>query len=71
MARLKEYRVKEYPEKKNFLEQLMNNYRRSVAKDLLKNEIGVEQTGWLRMYRQVKQMTGEPQMRLPFTYSLN
>lgn len=71
MARLKEYRVKEYPEKKNFLEQLMNNYRKSVSKDLLKNEIGVEQTEWLRMYRQVKQMTGEPQMRLPFTYSLN
>jgi protease-4 len=71
MARLKEYRVKEYPEKKNFLEQLMNNYRKSVAKDLLKTEIGVEQTEWLRMYRQVKQMTGEPQMRLPFTYSLN
>jgi len=31
MARVKGYRVKEYPEKKNFFEQLMNNYKKSIA----------------------------------------
>ncbi|NCI45965.1 signal peptide peptidase SppA [Sediminibacterium soli] len=70
MAKLKEYRVKEYPEKKSFFEQLLTNYKKTIGKDVLKNEIGAEQMALIRQFKQVKQMAGEPQTRLPFTYTL-
>jgi protease-4 len=70
MANLKEYRIKEYPEKKSLLEQLTNNYKHAVKKDLIKNEIGEEQLMLLKQYKQIKQMVGEPQARLPFAFEI-
>jgi protease-4 len=71
MAGLKdEYRIKEYPEKRTLLDQLMNNYKRSVKQDLLKSEIGEEQVLLLKQFRQVKQMIGEPQAKLPFAFDI-
>ena len=72
MAGLKnEYRIKEYPEKRSLLDQLMNNYKHSVKKDLMKNEIGEEQLLLLKQYRQIKQMIGEPQAKLPFVFDIH
>ncbi len=71
MARLKEFRVKEYPEKKNFFDELLNNYKKSVKKDLLKEEIGEEQVSLIKQFKQVRQMIKEPQARLPFTFSIH
>jgi protease-4 len=71
MAGLKDdYRIKEYPERKSLLDQLSNNYKHSVKKDLLKNEIGEEQMIMLKQYRQIKQMIGEPQAKLPFAFDV-
>ncbi len=67
MADLDEYRIREYPEKKSFFDQLLNNYKKTIKKDLIKEEIGEEQMTLLKQYRQVKQMIGTPQSRLPFT----
>jgi protease-4 len=71
MAKLKEYRTKEYPEKKNFIEQLMSNYKKSVKKDLIKEEIGGDQFKLLQEIKKVKEMIGIPQARLPFTVEIN
>ena len=70
MARLKDYRVKEYPEKKNLFEQIMNNYKKSVKKDLIKEEIGEDQMRVWNQLKQVKQMIGVPQARLPFSIEI-
>ncbi len=70
MAKLKDYRVKEYPEKKNLLEQIMNNYKKSVKKDLIKEEIGEDQMRVWNQLKQVKQMIGVPQARLPFSIEI-
>jgi protease-4 len=71
MARLKEYRVKEYPEKKSFLDQIMKSYKKAIKKDLIKEEIGEEQVKLLKQVKQVKQMIGIPQARLPFVVDIN
>jgi protease-4 len=71
MANLKEYRVKEYPEKKSLFEQLMNSYKKSIKKDIIKEEIGESQARILRQAKQVKQMIGVPQARLPFLAEIN
>ncbi len=69
MAKLsgKEYRVREYPEKKSFLEQIMNNYKKSIRKDLIKEELGESSVQLLQEIKAVKEMVGVPQARLPFT----
>ena len=71
MARLKDYRVKEYPEKKNILEQIMNSYKKSIRKDLIREEIGEDQMRVWKQVKQVKQMIGIPQARLPFSVEIN
>lgn len=67
MAKLEEYRIKEYPEKKTLFEQIMSSYKRSIRTSLLKEEVGDEQVKVLQELRKVKAMVGTPQARLPFS----
>jgi protease-4 len=71
MAKLKEYRITEYPEKKSLLEQLMDNYKKTVKTKLIKEEIGADQLRVLNELKKVKQMMGVPQARLPFMLTVN
>ena len=71
MAKLKEYRVKEYPEKKTIFEQLMSSYKKSVKIKLIKEEIGEEQFKAYNELKKVKQWIGVPQTRLPFSVDIN
>ncbi len=71
MVKLKAYAVKEYPEKKNIVEQLLSNYKKSIKKDLIKEEIGESQMRLIRELKQVKDMIGIPQTRMPFTVDIH
>ena len=62
----KDYRIKEYPEKKTFFQQIMDGYKKSVSSDLLKEELGAEIYQSMRQVKQVKQWVGVPQTRIPF-----
>lgn len=66
MAKLKDYRVKEYPEKKTFLESLMSDYKEEVKTNLVKEEIGEEQFDIFMKLKKIKNMISIPQARLPF-----
>ncbi|MEY2903848.1 MAG: signal peptide peptidase SppA [Bacteroidota bacterium] len=66
MAKLSSYKLREYPEKKNILEQVMENYQKSVSSSLVKSEIGEKEYQLLQQVKQVRKMVGEPQSRLPF-----
>lgn len=70
MAKLKEYAVKEYPEKKNIVEQILSNYKKSIKKDLIKEEIGEGQYRLIKELKQVKEMVGIPQARMPFNVDI-
>jgi protease-4 len=70
MAKLKSYRIKEFPQKKNILEQILENYKKTVKVNMIKEEIGVKEYGMLLQVKQVKNMFGEPQSRLPFMMDL-
>lgn len=70
MAKIKSYRIKEFPQKKNLLEQILENYKKTVKVNLIKEEIGVKEYGILQQVKQVKNMIGEPQSRLPFMMDL-
>ena len=70
MAKLKSYRIKEFPQKKNIFEQLLANYKKSVKVNLIKEEIGDKDYQLLQQVKSVKNMIGEPQSRLPFIMGL-
>lgn len=71
MADVKEYKLKEYPERKTLLEQVMSSYKKAIKTNLIKEEIGEEQLRALQELKKVKQMVGTPQARLPFSLSIH
>ena len=66
MAKLKEYHLKEYPEKKNFFEKLFNKYGNDVKAKSIQEEIGVEQYMLLKQMKNFRAMMNTPQARMPF-----
>ena len=71
MAKVKSYKLKEYPEKKNILEQLFNDYKRTVSLHLIESELGVDQLLMMQQVKKVKAMVGVPQAKLPYTISVH
>lgn len=66
MSKLKEYTLREYPEKKNFLEDLLKNYKEEMKVKTIKEEIGEDQYSILQQLKNIRSMIGIPQTRLPF-----
>ena len=68
MANIYNYRTREYPEQKRWLEELTDqSYSAQAQQKALIKEIGVDQYNLLQEVKQLKQITGIPQSRLPFT----
>jgi protease-4 len=70
MAKVKEYRLREYPERKNFLNELLGK-ESSAPAAMLKEQLGVENYRLYQEMLQVKQMVGVPQARLPFSFIIH
>lgn len=72
MAKADEYYIKEYPERKSFLEQLMSSSSEKTLKArMMTEEIGVDQYKLLQQMKKVKTWADAPQARLPFQYTTN
>ena len=71
MAKISSYRLKEYPEKKNILEQLFNNYKRTVSMRLIESELGADQLLMMQQVKKVKAMVGVPQTALPYIITVH
>ncbi len=71
LAKVDDYRIREYPEQKDLFQQIMGNYKRSIKTSLIKEEIGVEQWDFFKQLKQVKQMVGEPQTRMPYFLTIH
>ncbi len=70
MAKLKTYRLHEYPEPENFLDLLLNSYKQSVKMKTIREDLGEQGTRWYQMMSNYQSMTGVPQARLPFGFNL-
>lgn len=66
MAKLSEYSLREYPEKKSLLERIMTNYKRSIKTKMITEEIGEEPYKTIAELKKIKQSIGITQARLPF-----
>ena len=68
MANLKTYRTREYPEKKSFLQELMNSssYTSSASDEAIKEKIGIEQYNLFVQLKKIQDLMKTPQARMPF-----
>jgi protease-4 len=70
MAKTNDYRLKEYPEPKSFLDMVLGNYKKSLHVQAIKEEIGEEGYGVYSAIKKMKALTGVSQARLPFDFSI-
>lgn len=70
MAKVEDYTLREYPEKKGFLESLVAHYSTDIKVKAIKEEIGAEQYNILLQLKGIRSMIGIPQARLPFEFSI-
>lgn len=70
MSKLKQYTLREYPEKKNFIEDLLKNYKEEMKAQTIKEEIGEEQYTILQQLKNIRHMISVPQARLPFELNI-
>jgi protease-4 len=70
MAKVTDYRLKEYPEPHNVLEYLFDGYGKDATHAALKAELGEEGLKTYETLKKVKQMMGVAQARLPFEFTI-
>jgi protease-4 len=70
MAKLKTYRLREYPEPENFLDLLLNNYTQTVKAKTIREDLGEQGAKWYQTMSDYQSISGVPQARLPFEFSL-
>jgi protease-4 len=63
-------KLKEYPEKKSLIEQIMGGYKKSVSQSLIADQLDPSLMQVTKELKQVKQMVGVPQTRLPFLVNI-
>ncbi len=68
MAKLKDYKLREYPEVKNIFDRLFGAGDKGLKTQTMRNELGEEQYKIYKELIRVKQMTNTVQTRLPFEF---
>jgi protease-4 len=70
MSKSKVYTLREYPEKKNFIENILKNYKEEMKTETIKDELGEAQYSILQQLKNIRNIVGIPQARLPFELSI-
>jgi protease-4 len=69
MAKTSDYQLKEYPEAKGLLDEILHNYKKSASTQVLKDQLGEKDYQSFMAAKRVKSLIGIPQARLPFDFS--
>jgi protease IV len=70
MAKLKTYGIREYPEPENFIDMLLNNYTQTIKAKAIREDLGEQGAKWYMDIKKYQSLTGIPQTRLPFEFTL-
>ena len=70
MAKISDYRLKEYPEPKGLLDAIFGSYKKSMSVKAIKDELGEDGYRTFNAAKKVKSLIGIPQARLPFDFSI-
>ena len=70
MAKLKTFRLTEYPEPENWIDLLLGNYNQSVKIKTIREDLGEQGAKWYQTMSRFQSLAGVPQTRLPFEFNL-
>jgi protease-4 len=70
MAKVSDFRLREYPEPHNVLEMIFGDYEKDATQSAMKNELGEDGMKTYQTIKRVKQMVGVTQARLPFEMTI-
>jgi protease-4 len=71
MAKLPDYRLREYPEVRSVFDRLFGTKDNTLKTEMMKKELGEDQFKIYNELLRVKEITNSPQTRLPFEFSIN
>jgi len=72
MAKLSDYRLREYPEVQNIFDKLLGGAKDNTLKtEMIRKELGEDQFKIYNEMMRIKQMTNSVQTRLPFEFFIN
>jgi protease IV len=71
MAKIKDYKLKEFPESKGLFDRLFGDYSQVQENKAMKEQLGEDGVRIYSNIRRVKMMMGSTQARLPFDFSIN
>ncbi len=70
LAKISDYRLKEYPEPKSFLDMILGQYKKSVSIKAIKEEFGEDGFRTYKSLKSVKEMVGKTQTKIPFDFTI-
>jgi len=68
MAKLTDYRLREFPEPESFFDKIFGGYQQNARKAAIEEELGTEGIKVYQSLKKVKRMIGNAQARLPFEF---
>ena len=71
MARLNEYRLREYPEPESWYEMIFGGYKKEMKDQAIREEIGSEGFKTYQLLNSLKGMMGQEQARMLYTIDIN
>ena len=70
LAKISDYRLKEYPGKQNLFEKYLGSSRQSAQEAMLKEELGEEGFKTYHAIKKLRRFIGSAQARLPFEFAI-
>lgn len=70
LGKLSSYSLREYPEKKSFIEKLTGSGEKTIREKWVKKEIDEVAWRWMEEGKKIRKMAGIPQAKLPFSFEL-
>ena len=70
MARLSEYRLREYPEPESLYDMIFGGYKKEMKEQAIREEIGSEGFKAYQLLNSVKSMMGQGQARMLYTIDI-
>ncbi|THU35916.1 signal peptide peptidase SppA [Niastella caeni] len=70
MAKISDYRLREYPEPHNVLDMIFGGYEKDATQSAMKKELGEDGMKTYQTIKRVKQMVGVTQARMPFEMTI-
>ncbi len=66
-----DYKLREFPEKKSLLDQIMNDYKKTISNNIISSQFDADEIKIMKSIKQIKELNGVPQAKMPFQFTIH